>query len=112
MNSIRGAFTLAILLVVSGPGSVPMRFPDVVYDKSKDAPGPVRFDHKTHAERVENKCVSCHTGIFRILHPTRRTTHAAMEAGRSCGACHDGKRAFGVQDAERCETCHDTGGGR
>lgn len=111
MNAIYGASTLSVLLVFLG-GSAPMRLPDVVYDKSTDAPGPVRFDHKTHSERVENKCVSCHPQTFRILNPTRRTSHATMEAGRSCGACHDGKRAFGVQDAERCETCHDTGGGR
>lgn len=105
------ALSLGILLLVSA-AAAPMRFPDVVYDKSSDAPGPVRFDHQAHSERVSNKCVACHPQTFRILHPTRRTSHAAMEAGRSCGACHDARRAFGVQDAERCEICHDTGGGR
>jgi c(7)-type cytochrome triheme protein len=111
MNAIRRPWGLAILLLVS-VAAAPIRLPDVVYDTSSDAPGPVRFDHTTHSGRVQNKCVSCHPQTFRIVRPTRRTSHAEMDAGRSCGACHDGKRAFGVQDAERCETCHDAGGAR
>lgn len=111
MNAIRGPWSLAILLLVS-LAAAPMRLPEVVYDKSSDAPGPVRFDHRTHSERLQNKCATCHPQTFRILRPTRRTSHAEMEAGGSCGACHDGQRAFGLQDAERCEKCHDTGSGR
>jgi hypothetical protein len=30
--------------------------------------------------------------------------HDDMNAGRSCGVCHDGKTATGVQDD--CEHCH------
>lgn len=111
MRIIGELFGIGLLLLVS-LAATPMRLPDVVYDKSSDAPGPVRFDHKTHSERVLNKCAACHPQTFRILRPTRRTSHAAMEAARSCGACHDGQRAFGVQDTERCEKCHDTGSGR
>ncbi|HET7292694.1 MAG TPA: c(7)-type cytochrome triheme domain-containing protein [Vicinamibacteria bacterium] len=108
MNALYAASALLALVALGAP----MRLPNVVYDKATDAPGPVRFDHRTHAERVANKCVSCHPQTFSILRPTRRASHAEMEASRSCGVCHDGKVAFGVQDAERCETCHDTGGGR
>jgi c(7)-type cytochrome triheme protein len=41
-----------------------------------------------------------------MLRPQRRATHQEMDAGRSCGACHDGKRAFATSDGERCEGCH------
>ena len=29
-----------------------------------------------------------------------------MLQGATCGACHNGKEAFGVDDSERCERCH------
>jgi c(7)-type cytochrome triheme protein len=35
-----------------------------------------------------------------------KLTMDAMGAGKSCGACHNGKRAFGVMDGEKCQTCH------
>jgi c(7)-type cytochrome triheme protein len=30
----------------------------------------------------------------------------SMGEGKTCGSCHDGKRAFGVMDGEQCDTCH------
>jgi c(7)-type cytochrome triheme protein len=30
-------------------------------------------------------------------------THADMEKGRYCGACHDGKKGFALDD---CAACH------
>ena len=35
--------------------------------------------------------------------PAARITHKEMEAGKQCGACHDGKQASSLED---CETCH------
>jgi c(7)-type cytochrome triheme protein len=29
-----------------------------------------------------------------------------MAAGKFCGACHNGKRAFSVMDGDKCATCH------
>jgi c(7)-type cytochrome triheme protein len=29
-----------------------------------------------------------------------------MEAGKFCGACHNGTKAFGVKDAASCAKCH------
>jgi c(7)-type cytochrome triheme protein len=34
---------------------------------------------------------------------TARVTHEEMEAGRQCGACHDGRDATGLDE---CESCH------
>jgi hypothetical protein len=41
-----------------------------------------------------------------MLHPARATSHEAMNAGRSCGTCHDGKRAFAAADETACPVCH------
>jgi c(7)-type cytochrome triheme protein len=29
-----------------------------------------------------------------------------MEAGKGCGACHNGTKAFSVKDAASCAKCH------
>jgi c(7)-type cytochrome triheme protein len=78
--------------------------PDLTYNAAPDSPGPVLFSHQTHVALADNKCLGCHPAPFRMLRPTRKATHAEMEAGRLCGACHDGKNASGVQDD--CEHCH------
>jgi c(7)-type cytochrome triheme protein len=84
---------------------VDLRLPQVVtYGSSADSPGPVRFSHETHVAFASRKCLGCHPAPFKMLRPTRAVTHAEMEAGRLCGACHDGKTASGV--LEDCEHCH------
>jgi c(7)-type cytochrome triheme protein len=32
-----------------------------------------------------------------------RVDHASMDAGRQCGTCHNGTRAFGL---DQCALCH------
>jgi len=76
----------------------------IVYARAKDSPGPVVFSHGTHVAIAGNKCTGCHPAPFRMLKPVGRMTHDDMNAGRSCGVCHDGKSATSVQDD--CEHCH------
>jgi c(7)-type cytochrome triheme protein len=60
----------------------------------------------SHVDEQKPDCTSCHPGRFRILRSTTgelRVTHEQMEAGRQCGACHDGKAARGLED---CAACH------
>jgi c(7)-type cytochrome triheme protein len=84
---------------------VEVRIPaDQVFDGAPGSPGAVVFRHTTHLAFNENRCGGCHVGLFKILKPTRRTSHAEFEVGKSCGACHDEKAAFSV--AESCDTCH------
>jgi len=61
--------------------------------------GPTRFSHKTHMEQYD--CSACHAKLY-PLGPRKRTTMAAMEKGKSCGACHNGKEAFAVADCGKC----------
>ncbi|WP_242392734.1 c(7)-type cytochrome triheme domain-containing protein [Anaeromyxobacter oryzisoli] len=76
--------------------------------RGTDSPGQVTFNHESHVDAAKPGCVSCHPRRFAILGRSateRRTpaiTHAAMEKGEACGACH-GKQAFGFDD---CTGCH------
>ena len=57
------------------------------------------FPHWVH--RIKYKCYACHDDLF----PMRlgaNPTMAAMAKGQSCGACHNGKIAFGVDTCQRC----------
>lgn len=72
-----------------------------------DSPGVVTFNHDLHVDGAKPSCLGCHPAKFSIMGrsaTSRRPaiTHAAMEKGASCGACH-GKTAFGF---ESCELCH------
>ena len=65
------------------------------------ATGPTRFSHKSHlAASVD--CGVCHPTLFKTV-STKRFTMADMKKGKSCGACHNGKKAFSV---DTCVTCH------
>jgi c(7)-type cytochrome triheme protein len=64
--------------------------------------GPTPFSHKVHISLF--KCGDCHNRIFPTGVAAKRFTMADMEAGKSCGACHDAKTAFTVR--ENCVRCH------
>ncbi len=61
--------------------------------------GPVTFTHQNHSGR--QSCRECHPKIYRYV-KGRRMGMAAMDQGKSCGACHDGKVAFDVGECARC----------
>ena len=69
----------------------------------KDA-GNVNFSHKNHTSLY--KCGECHTDIFKTTRSKTRVSMKEMEAGKSCGACHEGKTAFGVAADKDCDKCH------
>jgi c(7)-type cytochrome triheme protein len=66
--------------------------------------GKVVFNHSQHfkQEGIKNNCKTCHNAIFNLRNKSRYNM-AQMEKGQSCGACHDGKKAFGLND---CIQCH------
>lgn len=65
----------------------------------------VVFDGKTHADKGA-KCADCHPGLFKMKKGADVFTMKDMEAGKGCGACHNGTKAFGVKDAATCGKCH------
>lgn len=67
--------------------------------------GKVVFSHYDHLEAVGRNCPTCHNTIFDIDQKKNKTySMAEMEKGKSCGACHNGKRAFSVSGD--CASCH------
>lgn len=67
--------------------------------------GKVVFDGKVHADKG-NKCADCHPAVFKMKKGGDVFTMKDMEAGKNCGHCHNGTKAFGVKDASSCAKCH------
>jgi len=74
---------------------------EIVYQVK--ATGATHFSHKKHVA-LNSNCNTCHPSLF-AAGPNKRATMADMEKGKSCGACHNGRKAFGV---DKCTTCHPT----
>lgn len=90
--------------VAAGPE---LRLPaGIVYEKASGKDQAVTFRHETHVDLSQGTCLACHPEPFRLVRPTRATSHQEMDAGKSCGTCHDGKKAFGTADPSSCATCH------
>jgi c(7)-type cytochrome triheme protein len=70
--------------------------------------GKVIFNHNEHfkQEGIKNNCKTCHNAIYN-LRKKDRFTMVDMEKGKSCGACHNGKRAFDLKDCIKCHKVTD-----
>jgi c(7)-type cytochrome triheme protein len=76
---------------------------EVVFDI--EGASPARFSHDIHVAKADLTCQACHPKLWTTRQKHRPVTMALMGTRRtSCGACHDGKRAFSV--AEDCDKCH------
>jgi c(7)-type cytochrome triheme protein len=71
--------------------------------------GQVIFEGDEHAEKGY-KCDTCHPSLFQMKKGEARITLAAHTNGQFCGACHNGKTAFGTDDPKKCNECHKRGG--
>jgi c(7)-type cytochrome triheme protein len=74
------------------------------------SPGQVSFNHETHVPRIEDNarvCATCHETSFSLRRRgqalTGPVTMERIKNGELCGACHDGAKAFGLDD---CTSCH------
>jgi c(7)-type cytochrome triheme protein len=68
--------------------------------------GNICFSHKNHTNLY--KCGECHPLTFKTSRSKTKVSMKMMEAGKSCGSCHDGKIAFSVK--ENCASCHKISG--
>lgn len=100
---------LPIVLATVGLATTLPRLPqDLALPQGETSPGKVTFRHLTHVDQEKPDCTTCHPTLFKILEregpaPAETTYHSEMDSGRRCGACHDGKAAFAV---ENCVACH------
>lgn len=90
-----------LLTVLWGTTAAALELRDITY-QTRDA-GTVRFNHNRHIRHqgMANDCRVCHNSIYR-MEKNPPATMADMAKGKSCGACHDGRRAFSLQACARC----------
>ncbi|UPU35335.1 cytochrome c3 family protein [Geomonas paludis] len=65
--------------------------------------GKVTFKGDDHAGKGL-KCNECHTKIFKMKKGSTQMKMADINAGKYCGECHNGKKAF--KPAGNCAKCH------
>ena len=99
---------IGVLFFVPGDAQVKIP-PDFTLEKGESSPGPVTFSHEKHKAKLD-KCTACHTKIFKMKRGQSGTiTLAALQEGKFCGTCHDGKTQLGgvVPFAiDACDRCH------
>ncbi len=89
-----------------------LSLPDVFdFPLGDGSPGKVSFNHETHVPRIEDParaCATCHTSAFSLRRHGQALVGAVtmdrMKKGELCGACHDGGKAFALDD---CTSCHE-----
>ncbi len=69
--------------------------------------GKVVFEGKVHKDKGL-KCNDCHKSpkLFEKEAGADKIKMSDMKAGKFCGACHDGKKAFATDDKANCTKCH------
>ncbi len=67
--------------------------------------GKVTFSGKVHADKGL-KCTDCHTKIFKMKKGGDVMKMADINAGKFCGQCHNGGKAFKTSDPANCVKCH------
>lgn len=81
---------------------------DYTFPLGESSPGAVTFRHESHIDWDKPSCASCHSTQFMMTEPGKpvhgELTMDRMYEGELCGACHDGKQAFSVEDD--CSICH------
>ncbi len=108
VGSVRGVAVLLAAGLCGAAAAAGLRLPgDYAFPQGEGSPGRVTFSHGTHVDEKAPGCLGCHPTQFAMLRPgvavgVAPITHAAMEKGQACGACH-GKLAFGL---DSCELCH------
>lgn len=87
----------------------PLTFEQKTRDEEGNlSPGKVTFDHNTHIAKGQ-KCTNCH-GKDRPFKTKIGTspdiTMKAINEGKACGTCHNGKDSFSAKDKANCNKCH------
>ena len=101
---------VAASLLAAAPASAQVKAPpDFTLPKTENSPGPVTFSHARHLAKV-GKCTPCHMRDIKMKRGgTGAFTMDAMQQGKTCGACHDGKTTVGgapVFSLDECDRCH------
>ncbi|NVN91442.1 MAG: cytochrome c3 family protein [Desulfuromonadales bacterium] len=102
MKCSQRCFTLLMLLFWAA-SALAVETKEITFSLKHAAP--VIFSHAAHLAANGNNCRVCHTALYNIRN-RRHFTMADMARGKSCGACHNGGKAFRVTSGEDCVRCH------
>lgn len=91
--------------VFAAPGDI--QFERNGADEGTEGFPPAIFPHWVH--RIRYRCDSCHSDLFKMERGSATVSMEIIGRGESCGQCHNGTEAFGV-DFENCARCHTTPG--
>ena len=97
---------LLIVTVLFASTSIALAVPaEKTLEFSKSPMGVVTFDGALHRE-VGQKCKSCHNKetFPKMKQGAVAITMNDIYAGKLCGVCHNGERAFDAQS--NCTRCH------
>jgi len=103
---IRRALTAALFFELAVAPAVAGDLGDVKF--AREAPGtepipPAVFPHSMH--RIVYKCAACHNDLFPMKAGSTKVTMDAIQDGKYCGTCHNGKLAF-ASTFDTCARCH------
>ena len=70
----------------------------------KNKGGDVVFSHELHVAGLAQTCQACHPKLYTTSKQHKPVIMKAMQTGASCGACHNGAKAFSVKG--NCAKCH------
>ena len=101
-------FLILAGLTLAGAGGVYAALGDLVFERKGEVEGsgafpPSLFPHWVH--RARYRCYVCHPAPFEMQQGANPITMDAINQGRFCGACHNGRVAFNV-DFQSCNRCH------
>jgi len=103
------ATALAVLVMLLAPaGRLAAEVGDIVFTRAADGPQdtpPAIFPHFVH--RIQFKCAACHDALFEMKAGANPITMDAIQSGKYCGSCHNGKVAFQAT-FDACPRCHRT----
>lgn len=107
-SALIGLALIALASVAAAQSTMPKLPGPYTFAQTGESPGKVTFNHASHVDESQPACTSCHPKSFSILKAGatadgKPITHAAMDKGQACGACHNGKKSFGFDD---CTLCH------
>ncbi len=101
---IVAAFLAAMMFI----GNAVAVMPGQKKEYAGGAMGKVVFDGKAHADK-KLACPVCHVKpklFSQKKEEAAKMTMAAMNEGKFCGSCHNGKQAFSVKTPADCAKCH------
>lgn len=101
---------LGVVLLTGAPGWTQVKMPeDFTIEKGEASPSPVPFSHAKHKAKVD-KCTTCHLKTFKMKRgQSGKITLEALQEGKFCGSCHDGKTKIAgavVFPIDACDKCH------